>query len=180
MNNILTADQINKINIQCKNYNISNYTINSDRSIDVNGDVNLSDHLFKKIPIKFNKVNGDFNCKNGKITTLKNSPKEVSGEFNVAYNRLLSLQHCPVIVGTNFIFEENSLMDLKYFPEYIGGFYTFFGNNLERPYYTMILEMGDKLPIFIKYMNYYEVWIGGVFNEDNYNELKSEIEDGLL
>ena len=54
----------------CKKYNIENYTINPDGSIDVNGNVSLSEYEIKKIPIKFNKVNGYFSCLECGLTTL--------------------------------------------------------------------------------------------------------------
>ncbi len=44
----------------CKKYDIENYTINSDGSIDVNENVDLFDKRLIKIPLKFNKVNGIF------------------------------------------------------------------------------------------------------------------------
>jgi len=44
----------------CKQYNIKNYTINSDGSIDVDGNVSLSN--ITQLPLKFGKVTGSFNC----------------------------------------------------------------------------------------------------------------------
>ncbi len=44
----------------CEKYDIENYTINPDGSIDVDGDVDLNNKGIFKIPIKFNRINGFF------------------------------------------------------------------------------------------------------------------------
>lgn len=42
----------------CKKYNIKNYTINSDGTIDVYGNVILSRNYLTKLPLKFGRVSG--------------------------------------------------------------------------------------------------------------------------
>ena len=49
--------QIDKI---CRDYNIKNYTINSDGSIDVKGNVALYSQELKTLLLRFNKVEGGF------------------------------------------------------------------------------------------------------------------------
>ena len=66
-----------EIHTICEKYNITNYSINPDGSIDVEGDVNLSYRNLTKIPIKFNKVSGYFYCAFNKLTSLENFPKEI-------------------------------------------------------------------------------------------------------
>ena len=49
----------------CKKFGIKNYTINTDGTIDFNGDMlvnnlNLNARNFEKLPLKFNKVTGNF------------------------------------------------------------------------------------------------------------------------
>ncbi len=44
----------------CKKYNITNYTINKDGTIDVNNYVDLENKKLKKLPLNFNKINGWF------------------------------------------------------------------------------------------------------------------------
>ena len=51
---------MNSIHDICKEYDIENYTINSDGSIDVAGDVDLYDKGLTEIPLVFNKVTGYF------------------------------------------------------------------------------------------------------------------------
>ena len=65
----------------CKKYKIKNYTINLDGSIDVEGNVNLSNRELDKLPLKFNRVSRIFSCSRNFLTTLENSPIEV-GSFN--------------------------------------------------------------------------------------------------
>ncbi len=65
----------------CYKYNIKNYSINSDGSIDVSGDVCLSHKNLTRIPIKFNKVSGYFDCSYNFITSLEGCPRKVAGNF---------------------------------------------------------------------------------------------------
>ena len=74
------------INI-CKKYKITNYTINSDGSIDVVGSVNLFKRNLTELPLKFNKVSGNFTCYNNKLTTLDGSPNYVGGSFICSDNK---------------------------------------------------------------------------------------------
>ncbi len=59
---ILFFNKIKKYKIGeiCKKYNIKNYNINTDGSIDVDEYVDLSDKELTKLPIKFNKVTDNF------------------------------------------------------------------------------------------------------------------------
>lgn len=83
----------------CEKYNIKNYTINQDGSIDVNGDVWLYNMKLYKIPIKFNKVTGYFSCHSNFLTTLENCPNEIGKSFSCYSNRLTSLEGFPQKVG---------------------------------------------------------------------------------
>jgi hypothetical protein len=60
-----------------------NYTVNSDDTIDVDGNVNLSGVLYMKtkLPVKFGKVYGYFSCRRNNLTTLENCPKYIGGNF---------------------------------------------------------------------------------------------------
>lgn len=51
----MTEQEISDI---CKKYDIENYTINPDGSIDVNGNVNLSTFNLTELPLTFNYVSG--------------------------------------------------------------------------------------------------------------------------
>jgi hypothetical protein len=93
----------------CRQYKIINYTINSDGSIDVDGDVDLSDYNLTELPLKFNIVSGYFDC---------------------SYNKLTSLDGCPNHVGGHFYCDNNELTYLDGYPSYIVGKFYCYGNPL--------------------------------------------------
>jgi len=69
------------INAVCKKFDIKNYTINDDYSIDVDDSVGFFGRSLPKIPLKFNIVQGFFSCSFNELTTLEGSPKRVVGFF---------------------------------------------------------------------------------------------------
>ena len=79
----------------CTEFGITNYTINTDGSIDVDGDVDISVKGLREIPIKFNKITGGFYCDNNKLTSLEGGPKSVGGHFYCSDNKLTSLEGAP-------------------------------------------------------------------------------------
>ena len=99
---------------------IKNYTINSDLSVDVNGDVYIGGLGLYEIPIKFGKVSGNFICSNNNLKNLKNCPTEVGGDFRCNDNQLETLEGCPVEVGLSvggiFDCSDNKLTSLNYCP----------------------------------------------------------------
>ena len=105
----------------CLKYNIFDFTINSDGTIDVNGDVNLDYYILTELQLKFNKVSGNFNCSVTGLTTLDGSPKEVGGVFYCYKNKLTSLEGGPIKVSGNFDCGDNKLTDLKGSPKEVGG-----------------------------------------------------------
>jgi hypothetical protein len=66
----------------CQKY-LENYRINSDGTIDVDGNVFLYQKLdnMEKLPIKFGKVSGYFNIRNNKLTTLEYCPNYIGDTF---------------------------------------------------------------------------------------------------
>jgi hypothetical protein len=72
----------------CQKYGIQDYTINGDGTVDVDGDVDLSERNLSKLPLKFGRVTGNFNCQNNKLTTLEGCPREVSGDFYCNNNQI--------------------------------------------------------------------------------------------
>jgi hypothetical protein len=112
------------ISLICKQYGIENYTINSDGSIDVNGNVSLSWLSITELPLRFNKITGYFDCSNNKLTSLKGSPKRVDRYFDCSYNRLSSLEFSPDYVGKYFNCDDNKLTNNYCDSEIGGSFYT--------------------------------------------------------
>ena len=111
---------MNSIHDICKLYDITNYTVNDDGSIDVNGNVNLDNIRLTELPLLFNKVSGDFWCGNNQLTTLKGCPRWVGGWFHCYNNQLTSLEFSPDYVGGGFSCKYNELTD-NYCDTEIGG-----------------------------------------------------------
>ena len=98
---------------------ISNYTVNSDLSVDVEQTVffDYSDVPYmKKLPIKFRKVSSGFYCANLGLTTLENCPEEVDGNFSCKNNNLTSLVGGPKKVRLDYNCSNNQLTSLKGIP----------------------------------------------------------------
>ena len=112
------------ISLICKQYGIENYTINSDGSIDVAGDVDLWGKSLTELPLTFNKVTGYFNCGYNNLTSLKGCPRWIGGNFDCGNNRLASLEFSPDYVGGHFWCEWNRLTDNLCDTEIGGYFYT--------------------------------------------------------
>jgi hypothetical protein len=91
---------------------IKNYTINTDLTVDVDGNVNLSFRTLTHIKVNFNKVKGFFNCSYSELTTLTGSPKEVKSDFVCSYNKLTTLDGSPKYVNGNFYCAFNNLISL--------------------------------------------------------------------
>jgi len=105
----------------CEKYEIENYTINDDLSIDVDDNVHLGFKMLEYLPLKFNYVSGSFNCFYNKLTSLEGCPQKVGGSFGCFYNNLESLEGCPQTVGGDFSCSDNELVSLKGGPHTVGG-----------------------------------------------------------
>jgi len=105
-----------KIEAICEKYNITNYTINEDGSIDVDGDVDLYNKKLKVLPLKFRKVSGDFHCNYNQLT-----PQYIGSDFYCSDNQLISLVGCPQSVGGNFSCYKCQLTSLVGCPQSVGG-----------------------------------------------------------
>ena len=67
---------------------IKNYTLNTDLTVDVKGDVELSRKGLTGIPVQFGNVGGSFYCHDNKLTSLNGAPKEVGKDF-YCYNNAI-------------------------------------------------------------------------------------------
>ena len=114
----------------CKKYNITNYTINEDGSIDVDGNVYLCHKNLKVLPLKFRKVSGNFKCGFNKLTSLKGSPQSVGGWFECNDNQLTSLVGCTQYIGGIFYCGYNQLTSLESAPQSVGGDFSCISNHL--------------------------------------------------
>jgi len=113
-------ENINSSEIEaiCNEYNIKNYIINEDGSIDVDGTVDLSHEKLKVLPLNFRKVSGDFHCGFNKLTSLNGSPQSIDGDFYCISNHLTSLEGAPQRVGGIFWCYSNKLKNIDYLPKY--------------------------------------------------------------
>jgi hypothetical protein len=112
------------ISLICKQYNIENYTVNDDGSIDVNGNVFLYKKGLTELPLSFNKVTGNFDCGENNLTTLKGCPRWIGGGFSCRGNNLTSLEFSPDYVGSDFWCRYNNLTDNYCDTDISGKFYT--------------------------------------------------------
>ena len=93
----------------CKKYGITNYSVNSDGSIDVDGDVRLQNGKLQKLPLKFGRVTGHFSCQSNKLTTLEGAPNYVGGYFSCQSTKITTLEGGPIEVGGGFYCFGNKL-----------------------------------------------------------------------
>ena len=109
---------------------IENFTINSDLSVAVNGDVDLTYESLLKLPVQFGTVYGGFYCCDNNLTSLQGAPREVGGNFYCNNNKLTSLQGAPREVGRDFYCYNNNLTSLQGAPREVGGNFYCNKNNL--------------------------------------------------
>lgn len=163
----------------CDKYNIQKYTINSDGSIDVDGDVRLIKMKLTQLPLAFNKVSGKFICATNKLTSLKGSPREVGGYFRCGGNRLTDLVGGPHTVGGLYNCGYNRLTTLYGVASRIGGDFYCSDNEGLRVFmhYFSRLDFPERRQ-FMRFMNYYDVWTPE-FDKQAMLDLIEDIEDGL-
>lgn len=115
---IVALTNIEDINRWLIKNEIRNFTILPDNSVDVHGDIRLSDKLTNlvKLPLSFNNVEGDFDISNNELTSLEGSPKKVTGSFLAHKNELTSLKGGPKEVGGSFIVLHNNITSLQNSP----------------------------------------------------------------
>ena len=119
----------NQTSIICRRYNITNYTINSDGSIDIYNNVYLSNFNITELPLKFRNVNGYFCCDNNKLTSLVGSPIYVSYNFDCSENNLKNLDGSPTHVSGYFECGNNNITSLEGGPTSVdGNFYCQYNN----------------------------------------------------
>jgi len=149
----------NEIHEKCEYYNITNYTINKDGSIDVDGNVDLIGKGLKELPLIFNKVNGWFSCSINQLTSLIGAPKYVGDSFYCSNNKLISLYGCPDHIGGIFYIENNNIYTFEKFPKYIGEDYNFSINPIDF-IYNLYIKSIDNIEVF----NEFRIINGNVIN----------------
>ena len=102
-------------------YNITEYTIHDDLTVDVFQTVDLSDQKLAYLPVQFARVQGSFSCSHNYLTTLKGAPREVTENVSFYNNRLTGLIGCPQKIGGFAKFDENRITSLEGLPDRIYG-----------------------------------------------------------
>lgn len=100
---------------------VRTFLINSDGTVDVSGDVIITDGEFKNLPMSFRNVTGDFIFKNCDLNDLTGSPRKVGGDFNVSGNNLFDLKNGPMHVGRHYNCSNNFIQSLEGSPDRVFG-----------------------------------------------------------
>ena len=175
-------ESINRSDIDaiCEKYNIKNYIINEDGTIDVNGNVDLHNKQLTILPLKFRNVSGYFDCSSNKLTSLEGAPQNVGGGFYCSGNRLTNLIGSPQIVN-EFLCHENQLTSLEGCPKKVYGYFSCRNNKLKNidylpKYYKKMRIFNNPiykiLNLFTKCNEY-----GWIYNTKENKELISEFID---
>jgi hypothetical protein len=123
-------EDFSEIDSICKMYGIRNYAINTDGTVDVDGDVDLRNRSLKELPLKFGRITVSFDCSGNQLTTLEGAPKEVGGGFDCSNNKLTTLEGAPKEVGGGFYCSNNKLTTLEGAPKEVGGGFYCHNNQL--------------------------------------------------
>ena len=115
-----------------KKYDIRNYTINDDFTIDVAESIFIEGKQLTEFPeyIQFGVINGYFNCSKNYLISLRGCPRKVRGYFSCRGNKLTSLKGAPKEVGNYFNCSDNQLTSLEKAPEKVGSSFYCSNNKL--------------------------------------------------
>ena len=177
-------ENYNQIAEICNKYNIRNWTLNADGSIDVLGNVELWSSRLIELPLKFGRVNGLFRCDQNKLTTLEGAPREVGGSFWCDNNNLTTLEGCPREVGGSFWCDNNKLTTLEGAPREVGG--SFYCDNNKLPeYFTRFLNSNKNsydpiLKEILKWQDEYELWKDPKNFEKKFKWMMEDIQENDL
>ncbi len=103
--------------------NLEDYTFHKDGTLDVNGDVDLSEMNLTQLPFKFGKVTGDFNCSYNELSSTENMPRIVGGSFYCYHNPITSLIGGPEEVGWDYSCSETLISSFDGIPQHLRIFY---------------------------------------------------------
>ncbi len=190
-------NEYNKVKDWLDMFGIENYTIHDDLTVDVDGDVDLSESSLDEIPIQFGKVLGVFDLDENILETLKGCPEYVGDSFWCRSNNLYTLEGGPKYVGGHFNCGFNNLTSLEYSPNEIRGDFSCAHNkittfrNATKEVYGNVWYSDNPLPdevlnlaspkLFIKYQDEYGIWnTDGSFNNGRWNIFIKDYKEGIL
>ena len=93
----------------CYEYDLSNYIINKDGSIDIDGNISLYMSGLNELPLKFNKINGFFDCSYNNLETFERCPINITGDFDCSYNEIRTFEYFPKNIGGEFYCNHNPI-----------------------------------------------------------------------
>ncbi len=107
----------------CEKYGITDWKLNSDGLIDVDGNVDLYNCSLTELPLKFRHVTDYFYCSENQLTSLDGAPHTVGGAFYCSYNKLTSLEFAPKKVHNYFDCRDNNIRSFEGLVNISGVFY---------------------------------------------------------
>jgi len=162
---------------------VMNYTVNSDKSVNVIGDLSFPEFasFLKELPLNFNIVSGDFDCSLLKnLTTLKGAPVEVGGTFNCSYTSINSLEFAPK-KAKHLIFDNSVESIVNGNTTCIYKHVTIISrtsNSISRQI-DKLVQNTEYLPIIFKYLPFFLLNDDHSFNDQGLDILIEEVKDGL-
>ena len=99
------------IEMWLQTWNIKNYTINKDLTIDVNDTVNMVYQQIEKLPyyIQFGIIKGSFFCNNCGLITFKGMPHTIKGILGCAGNKIKTLKYMPKEIERSLFIDRNPI-----------------------------------------------------------------------
>ena len=149
-----TKESNEDIDSICKKFDIKNYTINEDSTIDVDGNVYLRNKGLTKLPLKFGKVSDNFSCGDNQLKSLSGAPLSVGGYFNCSSNQLKSLEGISGRISGGIYCHDNQLRDVKGVKDGWLGEFSVYGNPVHEIFNLFPKDKWDEV---IEILNEYEV-----------------------
>lgn len=169
----------------------ASYHIHDNLTVDIEGDMVISNLSLSEIPMQFGWVKGTFRCSHNNLTSLKGSPRKVDNDFQCEYNFLETLEYSPEEIGKsflchdnklksfkgvtphiprNFSCENNKLVSFEFAPLSVGGLFDCRENNFRSIEDLKIVVLGSflhdssdghKIPEFADKYNNYSLYLSG-------------------
>ena len=155
----------------------------------VGGNVFLNDNRLTSLVGGPSEVGSDYECCDNGLITLEGLPKIINGDLTFCGNSVTTLIGSPEIIKGKFDCTRNQLTSLEHLPKILGDVYIY-NNPFPKIFldYFFIVDIEDEfiyperieedLVVFLKYQDQFDVWRNG-FNEVNFNDLISDIQEGL-
>lgn len=109
------VEKVSELNAICKKWGIKNYTINDDGTIDVDGNVNISDFHLNVLPLRFGNIKGFFACDTNRLSSFKGCPKKIGGNFYCYINKITDIYDIPEVTGEIHIDNNPVYSLIRYF-----------------------------------------------------------------